>query len=156
MALRPRLSYAVALFDESYDDVYKWHSVPYWQARPEYAKANDRFRQRRSEHAEAMALASSLMPALENVMFSQARTERRLAMLRVVEALRLYAAHDGKLPARLEDIHDVPIPIDPVTGKSFEYSVTDGRGILYAPPPAGQAASDRNAVRYELTLALPK
>ncbi len=147
------LMYAVALFDESYDDAYKWHSLPYWQARPELAKANQRFRERRSQEGEAMALVSSLTPAVNAVMVAQARVDRRVAMLRIVEALRLYAAEGGKLPGRLGDIRDIPIPIDPVTGKAFDYTVNGESAVLYAGPPEGEAASDRNAVRYEITLA---
>ena len=147
------LMYAVALYDESYDDAYKWHSFPYWQARPGLTKANQLFRQRRSEQLEAMALVSSLTPAMNGVMFAQARVDRRLAMLRIVEAFRLYASHDGKLPARLDDIREVPIPIDAVTGKPFEYTVNGAGAVLYAGPPEGETASDHNAVRYEITLA---
>ena len=56
-------------------------------------------------------------------------------MLQIVEALRLIDATDGKLPDRLEDIRAVPIPIDPITGKAFEYTLELDRAILYAPPP---------------------
>ena len=49
--------------------------------------------------------------------------EQQIALLRHVEALRLYAAgHGGKLPAKLSDI-SVPLPVDPVTGKPFVYAV---------------------------------
>ena len=73
-------------------------------------------------------------------------------MLQVVEALRLHAASEGKLPSHLEDIHAVPIPVDPVTGRPFEYKLEANRAVLYAPAPAGEAVNDRNAIRYELTL----
>ena len=37
--------------------------------------------------------------------------ERRLAALRTIEAIRMFAAsHDGKLPAALGDIKEVPVP----------------------------------------------
>ena len=53
-------------------------------------------------------------------------------MLRHVEALRLYAdANNGKLPARLTDI-PVPLPVDPFTGKPFEYRCTGDRAALHA------------------------
>ena len=42
--------------------------------------------------------------------------------MRYVEALRIYAAaHDGKPPAKPADI-SLPLPLDPVTGKPFDYS----------------------------------
>ena len=108
-----------------------------------------------STFMSAMALASFLMPALKNIYFASGRVDRRLALLQVVEALRIYAADEGKLPDGLEDIHAVPIPIDPVTGKAFQYTLEGNRVILYAPPPSGETASDNNAVRYELTFIIP-
>jgi hypothetical protein len=147
------LMYSLAKFDEIYDETYKWHSLPYWQARPGIVKARQQFFEQRKEQADAMFLPSFLMPALDNVVFGKARLERRLAMLQTVEAVRLQAAVDGRLPQRLEDIRDVPVPTDPVTGKKFEYTWSDGQAVLYAPPPEGEPASDRSAVRYELRLA---
>jgi hypothetical protein len=54
---------------------------------------------------------------------SSVRFDRRVAALRVVEAVRHYAAtHDGKLPQKLAQITETPIPHDPFTGKPFEYN----------------------------------
>jgi hypothetical protein len=54
---------------------------------------------------------------------SSARFDRRVAALRVVEAVRHYAAtHGGKLPQKLAQITETPIPRDPFTGKPFEYN----------------------------------
>ncbi len=66
-------------------------------------------------------------------------------------ALRLALATDGKFPDRLEDIRSVPIPIDPVTGKAFEYTREANRAVLYGPPPTGESAHEGNAIRYEIT-----
>ena len=61
-------------------------------------------------------------------------------MLRIVEALRLYtSSHEGKLPARLTDV-GVPMPVDPVTGKPFDY---DAEGDTAALPPAALHPSAR-------------
>ncbi len=60
----------------------------------------------------------------------EAGLEQQIALLRHVEALRLFAAeHDGKLPATLSDI-SVPLPLDPVTGKPFVYTVTGATAHL--------------------------
>src|SRR5262249_48099420 len=147
------LMHSLSIIDEAFDEVYKWHSVPYWQAQAAIAKARQKFEQMRMEQPETMYLASMLMPALNNVIFAKARMERRPAMLQVVEALRLHAAGEGKLPDRLEDIHAVPVPVDPVTGRPFDYSADGNRAVLYAPPPPGETLNDRNAIRYELILA---
>jgi hypothetical protein len=147
------LMQALALYDENYDEVYKWQGFPYAQARPELIKARQRFDQRRKEQPEGMYLASLLLPAVEKVLSNRVRLERRIAVMQIVEALRLHAAGpDGKLPERLEDIRAVPVPSDPVTGKAFEYSLEADRAVLYGPPTLGEPALEPYAVRYELTL----
>ncbi|MGL5094375.1 MAG: hypothetical protein ACRDD1_02220, partial [Planctomycetia bacterium] len=68
--------------------------------------------------------------------------QRRVQMLRIVEAVRDHlATHDGKLPASLDEIAVVPIPIDVLTDKPFRWSIEDGVGVLASPPsdPAGAA-----------------
>ena len=82
--------------------------------------------------------------------FQLARTDRHIAMLRVIEVLRNYAAHhDGKPPERLEQITDVTIPIDPFTGKDFSYHLEGQTAILeaLAPPMMSKASG----WRFELT-----
>jgi hypothetical protein len=65
------------------------------------------------------------------------RHDRRIAGLRAVEALRLYAAsHEGKLPEALSQVKEVPVPDDPATGKPFEYR-RDGVAALLLSPAAG-------------------
>jgi hypothetical protein len=90
--------------------------------------------------APAIPLTELLLPATAKVRLAQARTERKIAALRCVEAIRLYAAkHDGKLPAALEDIKEVPIPIDPILGKPFQYKLHGERlARLMAPAPPQQ------------------
>ena len=62
-----------------------------------------------------------------------ARMDRALAAMRCIEALRLYAAaHDGELPATLDDIKEVPIPLNPVTGKPFGYHLEGKTAVLDA------------------------
>jgi hypothetical protein len=101
---------------------------------------------------ELIPVASLLLPALSHVRRTSVRAERRIALLRVIEALRFYAAdHDGKLPAALDDIKEVPLPVDLVTGKPFGYKLADGKATLDAPPPAGENWSALGA-RYEITI----
>jgi len=79
------------------------------------------------------------------------RLDRHVAALQCVEALRLYAAaHDGKLPRELISIIEVPVPNDPVMQKPFVYRCTGYNAVLEAPAPKG--ATERDAMRYELTL----
>jgi hypothetical protein len=76
----------------------------------------------------------ALLPDVVKVRRMQARLEQRIALLRHVEALRLYAAaHAGKLPAQLSDC-GVPLPADPFTGKPFRYQVDGATAHLRGSP----------------------
>ena len=84
---------------------------------------------------------------------TQAQLERQIALLRHVEALRLYAAgHDGKLPARLSDI-SVPLPVDPFTGKPFVYTVEGTTAHLRGGSLPGEEHEPRCGVHYEVTMS---
>jgi hypothetical protein len=70
---------------------------------------------------------------VEKVFGALGRLERRVDALRCVEAIRLYAAAHGKLPASLKDISEVPIPTDPVSRQPFEYAVRGDRVTFHSP-----------------------
>ena len=90
----------------------------------------------------------------ENLFFQRARLQRRLAALQIVEAIRLYAAaHNGNLPDTLDDIRDVPIPHDPVTGKSFNYTSNGVVAQLHGAAPPGEMESARSTLSYEISIA---
>jgi hypothetical protein len=148
------LMYGLVLFEEIYDETYKWESFPYWEAQAGLAEARRHLYRMFEEQPEASGLAKLIFPALDKIMSARARMDRSLNLLQTVEALRLAAAKIGKLPARLADIKAVPIPVDPITGKHFEYTLqNDEHAVLYGPPPAGEFAHEGNAVRVEITLA---
>jgi hypothetical protein len=78
--------------------------------------------------------------------------EQRIALLRHVEALRLYAAaHDGKLPEKLADC-PVPLPDDPFTGRPFRYHVDGATAHLRGSPPPGEEKNPGFNVHYEVTI----
>ncbi len=149
------LSYAVSEYDRHHDRIRKCCNIPYWQA-------DETLRETKGKLPEKTAIdfltgmdkdGISFLPALATILRSKAHLDRKLATLRIVEAIRLYAAnHDGKPPASLADIKEVPIPIDPITGKGFEYKLVDGKARLYGPPPPGEEARPHNTVYYELTI----
>jgi len=115
------LLYIVGTCDEDWDDFYRAAYLPYPQARPFFEAANKP--RREAPHTEGHALSRSLISDLNKVMSRQTALERALAVQRVIEALQLYAAvHDGKLPDKLDDVINVPIPNDPGTDRPFEYS----------------------------------
>jgi hypothetical protein len=123
-------------YDEFRDEMFKWFPLPYWQARPGMEQANETLKHAPSR--EIMPIASLILPAVGNVMMASARSERTIAMLRVIEAVRLYgAAHDGKLPAKLTDVIEVPLPVDPLSGGPFVYRLEGDMAILEAPLPQG-------------------
>jgi hypothetical protein len=83
---------------------------------------------------------------------TQGRTEQRIALLRHVEALRMYAAeHGGFFPAKLSDI-SVPLPDDPFTGKPFGYEVNGKTAHVRGTPPKAMENDKFFRVHYEITL----
>ena len=76
---------------------------------------------------EILPIAALTTPAVQQVSNAVVRTDRTIALLRTVEALRLYGAnHDGRLPEKLSDITEVPIPLDPLNGQPFGYQGVSG------------------------------
>jgi hypothetical protein len=125
-------------YEEIQDELFKWMYLPYPEAiagmKKAYAKMTEFFR----GGQEIMPLASLLLPAISAAKVAEARTERTVAILRVLEAIRLYgAAHGGQLPEKLSDITEVPIPIDPINGTAFIYHRIEDAAILEAPAPSG-------------------
>jgi hypothetical protein len=72
-----------------------------------------------------------MLPSLHRAGRTFARIDRQLAALTAVEAIRSYAAaNGGELPSQLADITDTPVPLNPATGKPFEYRVNNGTATL--------------------------
>ena len=97
-------------------------------------------------------LFADLLPHIIKLRRAQGRLEQQIAILRHVEALRLYAAaHDGKLPAKPSDI-SVPLPIDPITGQPFAYSVNGATAHIGGSSVQGAEKDAWCNVHYEVTL----
>jgi hypothetical protein len=95
-----------------------------------------------------------LLPALNSVGLATVRGERQFDMLQCVEAIRLYAAaHDGTLPDSLEALTESPAPLDPATGKPYEYRRDGASATLIAPIPPGAPNNTNYRLHYELKLA---
>jgi hypothetical protein len=100
---------------------------------------------------EVVPIVSLLLPAMEAARSAQGRLERDIAALRVIEALRIYAAaHDARLPASLDDIEQVPVPTNPATGKPFRYRLEGDTAILELPDSEGFPGYNR---RFEIQIA---
>jgi hypothetical protein len=101
----------------------------------------------------ALPLLRYFAPATQRILRAQIRTDRRLAALRCVEAIRLYAAtHDGKLPSSLSAIKDKSLPVDPLTGTPFEYSVTDKTAVLKGNMVPEEKEQPQQWLTYEITI----
>jgi hypothetical protein len=125
------------------DEGMRYMSLPYWQL-------GDNLVYRKTK--EPAIFADALVPAFYRVYIAQGRLEQRFALLRHVEAIRLYAAeHDGKLPAKLSEI-TVPLPDDPFTGKPFHYEVTGTTAHLRGTPPRGEEKAAAFNIHYEVTI----
>jgi hypothetical protein len=126
------------------DDVMKLMKLPAWQF--------DALAGEAKPASESPALFAFLVPAPHKVRRAQGRLEQRIALLRHVEALRLYAAaHDGKLPEKLSEV-PVPLPDDPITGKPFRYEVDGSTAHLRGSPPRGDEKNPAYNVHYEVTI----
>jgi hypothetical protein len=125
------------------DDTMKLMKLPAWQIEALAAK---------DKRPRNEGLFGFLTPAVIKVRRAQSRLEQRVALLRHVEALRLYAAaNDGKLPAKLSDCA-VPLPDDPFTGKPFRYEVKGSTAHLRGSPPPGEAKNPGYNFHYEVTV----
>jgi hypothetical protein len=125
------------------DEVMKLMQLPAWQGEALAAQVKP---------AKEPAMFELFIPALFKVRRAQARLEQRVALLRHVEALRLYAAaHGGKLPGKLSDC-PVPLPKDPFTDKPFLYEVDGPTAHLRGTPPPGEVKSTAYNVHYQVTV----
>ena len=92
------------------------------------------------------------LPDIIKLRRTQGQLEQQIALLRQVEALRLYAAeYDGKLPAQLADI-TVPLPVDPVTGKPFTYTLERRTAHISVSPVSGENGHTENKPHYSVTV----
>jgi hypothetical protein len=134
-------------FEMHRDERMKWVTLPYWQAAAHFdARPAPR------EGNEELLYPLLGTQSYRKVRLAQMRLEQRLALLRHVEALRLYAAgHDGKLPTSLDDI-GLPLPPDPATGKPFAYKLDGTTASIRNTPPRGEEKNAPFNVRYEVTI----
>jgi hypothetical protein len=130
--------------DVRFDDQTKLLSFPAWQVEALFEKARP--------YKEPALFADALLPGQYKVRRIQGRLEQRIALLRIVEALRTYAfEHNGAFPAKLSEV-SVPLPDDPFTGKPFRYESSGKTAHLRGTPPKAEEKDIGYRVHYELTL----
>jgi len=136
--------------NDARDDLFKAPYLPTPQAIIVAAAADKRLKS--MPNTETSRLPAMFLPAIAKVIVASTRLDRKIAALRVIEAIRLYtAAHDNQLPDKLADMTEVPLPNDPGTGKPFEYERDKDTATLIAPPLKG-AADPKTGQRYRLSI----
>jgi hypothetical protein len=125
------------------DEFMKLMTLPIWQFQEQAARID----QTKDEPFFAYGvLVSSILKYRRD----QGVHEQRFALLRHVEALRMYAAeHKGLLPEKLSDI-TLPLPVDRFTGKPFRYSREGATAHLRGNQSPG---AEGIPVHYEITIA---
>jgi hypothetical protein len=131
------LIHTVRTYEELRDELYKAARLPYHEGAAAIERTTKDLAAARPR--EALPLAATLLPAFSRVFATVTRTQQQIDMLRCVEAVRIYAAkHEGRLPERLEDITNVPLPIDPISGKAFSYKLDGDTATLEGAVAAGK------------------
>jgi hypothetical protein len=129
---------------DSFDEAAIWLNKPYVQAGPALQQLDQ---QNADNRATAGPLARLLLPAISTAARAPVRIEQQIAILRTIEAIRLYAAtHDGKLPSALSEL-EVPVPLDPFNGQPFEYHLSEATAMLLP-----SITPYQDPVRYELSI----
>jgi hypothetical protein len=126
------LRYFGGSYRDLYDDVHKAGYLPFFEAEPVYDRGE---KQLRSVKNGPLTIFAEMISNIHGMHLADARLDRKVAMLRVVEALRLHAGVTGRLPDSLDQVKVVPIPIDPYTGKPFHYEATGESAELVSEIP---------------------
>jgi hypothetical protein len=145
---RVLLLYLWNYFRELRDETFKSAYLPFASGRPLSLETVKRLKS--VPDTEAGRVVQIFLPAIPKVRLSQARLERRLAAQRAIEALRMHAAREGRLPDRLEQVTVVPVPDDPGTGKPFEYRRDGETATLTSRIP--DEPLQATGLRYRMTL----
>jgi hypothetical protein len=143
------LLYIIDSYHEFRDDAFKASYLPFLEGRHVFTEAEAR--RLSSPNTEARRLPDALLPAIDKIQVSENRLERKIALLRVIEAIRLYAAaHGGRLPEKLSEITLVPVPDDPGTGKAFEYQRDGDIATLISRMPGEK--TEHASFRYRMVM----
>lgn len=139
------------------------HSLLPWQmARKSLPVIEEAFRSEKAAQTIGRQAAMQIMPAAYATLRAKFRTQRDIALLRSIEALRMHAAEQGAFPKSLDEIENVVVPNNPATAKPFLYRREEGVAIIDLPasddvgsPVSGSIDSKtgpKQDARYEIRL----
>ena len=133
------------------DAMFRWANVPYPVAATLFKPTG--YTRAEKQANPLLAIFSVFDPGIDSARLAAVRLDRQLDALQVVEAIRLDATrHDGRLPARLDAIADLPIPLDPATGKPFDYRVDGDTATVSAPSVAEVGLDPWFAIQIQLVV----
>jgi len=142
------LLHTAAVYAEYRDEMLALVSLPYWEARSRLNEFDSRIARDHKVWQSPLPL-DRVFPSVYGGRHALMRQDRQIALLRLLEALRLHAAGEkAAIPQSLDEVA-VPIPVDPMTGKPFEYEVHDGTAAIGGPP----TYVGGRPFRYEVRLA---
>lgn len=139
-------TYQIEQYEQHLQDLQKWFGLPFWQAQQGLAEAMKRFEEANQSESNVLF---AFVPAMSRAFAGCVAADRELAALQTVEAVRGYAAaNQGKLPANLDELANLmPAPIDPMTGREFDYVPAEHMFSLTAEPVDG-----RGGFTYQVTM----
>ena len=121
-------TYFIEQYQITADEQAKLWGLPLHQTIERSAKLSERLN---GLEIHSSKLFLSLIPALKEVPVTFGREQRTVAALATIEALRAWAAdHGNQLPASLEEIKETPPPVNPMTGKLFDYRIENGMATV--------------------------
>jgi hypothetical protein len=128
----------VTTLEDHRDALFEWMFVPYPDGIDRMLAVQAEI-MNGEQRNPARLLEKLLVPAVAAAYAANHRLDREFALLRIVEALRIYgASHNGRLPEKLSDVTEVPIPDDPISGKPFEYHLQDAIAAITLTPLPGR------------------
>jgi len=144
------LIYTIRTYEDIRDDRFKWFFVSYPEGVLGAEAATEEIQHADQGERQISPLVKFLLVVGNPALIASSRTDRDMAILRVIEALRIYgASHDGHLPQSLGEVTEVPVPLDPITGKAFAYRLEGNTATLQVTPLRGRPAT------YEIKMARP-
>lgn len=128
------------------------YELPYPQFERIVREAEEQIRRELIDSQSPVWIAMEITrPWIGGARGAQIRVERGLAVLRILEAVRMHATtNGGRLPETLDEVAIVPIPDDPVTEQPFMWSVRGEIAELSGPTLDGRSC------RYEIRIRASK